>query len=85
MDEQTLKYMGERVDKAREIKEKIKDLNHLIDYSADRDKISILDGVGNGPTIDPKKFKALASRARVAILEQVVEEIKRLEQELAEI
>ncbi|MEK5477551.1 hypothetical protein NYE70_11460 [Paenibacillus sp. FSL R5-0407] len=85
MDEQTLKYMGERVDKARKIQRKIKDLEHVIEYSAGKFNIKILDQSSNGPYIEYREFGALATRAKDAILDQVREEIKLLKQELAEL
>lgn len=36
MDEKTLQYMGERVDKAREIKKKIWELKNFIKYSDEK-------------------------------------------------
>lgn len=85
MDQKTLDYMAERVDKAREIQAKIKELKHFIEFSEGKSNITLSDSSGRGFTIEKRHFEQLASRARGAILKEIHEEIKLLEQELAEL
>lgn len=85
MDQKTLEYMSERVDKAREIQAKIKDLKHFIEFSEGKSNITLSDNSGRGFTIEKRRFEQLALRARGSILKEIHEEIKLLEQELAEL
>lgn len=85
MDDQTLQYMGERVDKARLIKEKINELKGFIKHSEGKTSLE-LGGDGRGAVrIKAWDFRQLAARAKMAVLAEVEEEIKLLEQELAEL
>ncbi|MBU5672678.1 hypothetical protein [Paenibacillus brevis] len=85
MDEQTLKYMGERVDRAREINKKITELRNFIKYSEGKDEV-VLESNGRGRVdISSRRFERLSAKAKAAVLNEVEEEIKLLEQELAEI
>ncbi|TYA10955.1 hypothetical protein FRY98_24620 [Paenibacillus faecis] len=85
MDDQTLQYMGERVDKAREIKKKIARLRDFIKHSEGKSNIEITAGGHGCVQIPSYDFKRLALKAKAAILNQVQEEINLLEQELAEL
>ncbi|MNW41748.1 hypothetical protein D3C74_188970 [compost metagenome] len=85
MDEKTLQYMGERVDKAREINEKIKRLDDFIKYSDGMSNVQLMDNGGRYVGIEFRTFGALAARAKAAALNEVLEEIKLLKQELAEL
>ncbi|MNW38920.1 hypothetical protein D3C74_160000 [compost metagenome] len=85
MDEQTLQYMGERVDKAREIKNKIRDLEDLIKYSDEKQDVQITSNGRGCVEIKSLTFRALAARTKAAVLNEVLEEIKLLKQELAEL
>lgn len=85
MDEKTLQYMGERVDKAREIKRKIEELQEFIKYSGGKDRVVLTSSGGAGVEISFRRFPELAGRAKTAVLKEVEEEIKLLEQELAEL
>ncbi|WP_222861105.1 hypothetical protein [Paenibacillus ihumii] len=85
MDEKTLQYLGERVDKAREIVKKIGVLKDFIKRSEGKCTIEI-NGDGRGSVrIHSYDFRRLAANAKVAVLNQVEEEIKLLEQELDEL
>ena len=85
MDQKTLEYMGERVDKAREIQKKVIGLKSFVEVSDRKEHIKLLDIRGREIEIDPRIFERLALRAKEAILNEVHEEIKLLEQELAEL
>jgi hypothetical protein len=86
MDEKTLQYMGERVDKARELKGKIKELKHFLEYSEGKSSyIQICNHHHNGPQISSQVHLRLFEKAKAAILKEIEEEIKLLEQELAEL
>lgn len=85
MDQKTLEYMGERVDKARNLQAKIKELKHFIEFSEGKSNITLSDNSGRGFTIEKRHFEQLAFRARELILKEIHNEIKLLEQELAEI
>lgn len=85
MDQKTLEYMAERVDKARDIQSKIKQLKHFIEFSEGKSNITLRDNSGRGPEISARGFERLSQRARGAILKEVREEIQLLEQELAEL
>lgn len=86
MDDQTLQYMGERVDKARKMKEKTKELKHFLEYSEGKSSyIKICNYNHNGPQIDNQVHPRLFEKAKAAILNEIEEEIKLLEKELAEL
>lgn len=85
MDQKTLEYMGQRVDKARDIQAKIKELKHFIEFSEGKSNITLSDNGGRGFTIETRRFERLAFRAGASILKEIHEEIKLLEQELAEL
>lgn len=85
MDEQTLKYMGERVDKAREINKRITDLRNFIKYSDGKDEVELTSNGCGAVDISSRRFSRLAAKAKSAVLKEVEEEIKLLEQELSEI
>lgn len=85
MDQKTLEYMAERVDKARNIQSRIKELEHFISYSEGRSSISIHDQHGNGPRIKRNEFERLAIKAKAAVLREIESEIELLKQELDEI
>ncbi|WP_110933786.1 hypothetical protein [Paenibacillus bouchesdurhonensis] len=84
MDEKTLQYMGERVDKAHAIKKKIAELNEFIQHSEGKDTIRLSDGGGYVQLVS-YNFDRLSARAKVAVLKEVEEEIKLLEQEFAQL
>ncbi|MGG3504725.1 hypothetical protein ABES58_04490 [Paenibacillus lautus] len=85
MDQKTLEYMAERVDKAREIQKKIADLEHFIKYSDGKTVVMVHNGSYHGPEIEKRKFPRLAEAAKAGILQEVEAEIELLKQELAEI
>ncbi len=84
MDDQTLQYMGERVDKAREIKKNIEILKDFIKYSEPCENVELTSG-NRSVEIQKYRFKRLAASAKVAVLKQVVQEIELLKQELAQL
>ncbi|PAD73938.1 hypothetical protein [Paenibacillus campinasensis] len=85
MDQKTLEYMGQRVDKARNIQRRIKELQHFISYSEGRTTICIIDRHNNGPRIRQDEFSRLFDKAIGVFIEEMREEIRLLEQELAEL
>ncbi|MGG4090599.1 hypothetical protein [Paenibacillus lautus] len=85
MDQKTLEYMAERVDKARDINRRIKELEHFITYMEGKSRVHIHDGHGNGPRIREEEYKRLLISAKTAVLDAILEEIELLKQELEEI
>jgi hypothetical protein len=85
MDEKTLQYMGERVDKARGIKKKIAELKDVIKYSDDKNDVALSQSGRGRVLIESQSYSHLAARAKLAVLAEVEREIKLLEQELAEL
>ncbi|MNP72324.1 hypothetical protein D3C76_1688540 [compost metagenome] len=73
------------MDKAREIQKRIKELEDFIKHSDEKQTIQIEDGGGRYVEIKFLTFRALAARAKAAVLNEVLEEIKLLKQELAEL
>ncbi|MEC0239450.1 hypothetical protein P4H66_06220 [Paenibacillus dokdonensis] len=85
MDLKTLEYMGSRVDVARNIQRRIKELEHFLSYSEGRSSILIHDNHGNGPRIKLNEYERLASKAKAAIIREIETEIELLKQELEEL
>lgn len=85
MDQKTLEYMGERVDKARSIQRCIKELEHFINYAEEKQFICLIDRHNNGPRIIKSEYPRLFSKAIESVVKEIQDEIKQLEQELAEL
>ncbi|MOA32126.1 hypothetical protein D3C78_1533180 [compost metagenome] len=92
MDQQTLKYMGERVDKARKIIKKIEELTVQAKRVDGAESIRFDDLRGNHKcTIysDDRSEKLdsriLVKELRTLTIEAINKEIRRLEQELAKL
>lgn len=85
MDQKTLEYMGERVDKAREITKRIAELKDFIKYSDGKDDVGLSQHGRGRVLIESSGYSRLAASAKTAVLKEVEKEITLLEQEFAEL